>query len=42
MTVITEADLAKLTPEERIAFTVAAKKVARDDNPGMPPRPRWC
>jgi hypothetical protein len=32
---VTQADLAKLTPEERSAFTVAAKMVARDDNPGI-------
>ena len=35
MTAVTEADLAKLTPEERSAFTTAAGQVARDVNPGI-------
>lgn len=32
---VDEASLATLLPEERLAFTVAASQVARDDNPGI-------
>lgn len=35
MSAVTRADLAKLTPEERSAFTAAAAQVARDVNPGI-------
>jgi hypothetical protein len=32
---LTESDLARLLPEERLAFTVAAQQVAEDRNPGL-------
>jgi hypothetical protein len=32
---LTEGDLARLLPEERLAFTVAAQQVAEDRNPGL-------